>query len=71
MDSRKKKQGFATFTPDKLKAVSSKGGQKRIKTKGFGHLSPEERSANASKASLERWRRVKEARENGSRLTET
>lgn len=57
-----KKRGFATFPPDKLREVSSRGGQRKSPTKGFAHLSPEERSANASRAAKERWRIAHEKR---------
>lgn len=58
-----KKQGFASLEPEKHREVSARGGQKTGVSKGFASLTPEERSQNASRASQERWRRVREERQ--------
>lgn len=55
------KQGFASMKPEKLRAVSSKGGSAKV-PKGFALLSLEERRANALRASKVRWSKVREER---------
>lgn len=60
------KQGFASITPEEHKEVSSRGGKKSGIIKGFATLTPTLRKLNASNASRERWRRVKEERQNDS-----
>lgn len=55
------KRGFASFTPEKLFDVSSRGGSKKTR-KGFGVLTPEEQSQNGSRASKIRWAKVRAER---------
>lgn len=62
MSSEKKKQGFASLTPEKHKEISSKGGKHRG-PKGASVLSPEQRKINASIAAKARWAKVKAERE--------
>ena len=61
-DGKKKPQGFATFSPEKLLEAQRKGGSAKVPTKGSGSLSPEARREKASKAASARWQRVKEQR---------
>lgn len=65
-NGQKRKQGFASLSPERLKEVSARGGSRRVPTKGFGSLPPEKRKEMSSKASKEYWRRVKEVRQNGT-----
>lgn len=59
----KKKQGFASLSPEKHLEVSSKGGRSVGKPKGYATLTPEARAANASNASNARWAKRKAERE--------
>lgn len=63
---QKRKQGFASLTPERLKEVSAKGGRKTGVPKGFGAVSPEQRKENSSKAAKVRWSKVKEVQQDGS-----
>lgn len=61
----KKKRGFASLSPERLREVSAIGG-KKSRNGGFAKLSPEQRKANASEAAKVRWKKVKEARQDGT-----
>lgn len=56
----KKKQGFASLSPEKLKEVSIKAGKSKSSKKGFGSLSPERRREISQEAARVRWNKVKE-----------
>lgn len=60
--STEKKQGFASFSEEKLREVSSKAGRAKHPNKGFGSLNKKTRRKNASEASKIRWARVKAER---------
>lgn len=56
-----RKRGFATLSPEQLRAVSRKGGSVRT-LKGFATLSLEERSDIARKGALAMHKKRKEKR---------
>ena len=60
--SSKKKQGFASLTPEKHREVSSKGGSASV-PKGFATFDPITRSKKSSEAAKARWAKVKAERE--------
>lgn len=68
-------RGFASMSEERRREVSRQAGMAKNKNKGFGSLSPEERSKNASMASKKRWAKVKQLREErnvyGDKNTET
>lgn len=59
--STKGKQGFASMSEEKRKAISAKGGSAKV-SKGIGRLSPEDRSLFSQKAAATRWLKVQEKR---------
>lgn len=62
----KKKQGFASLDPEKLRAISSRGGRKpRRGLVGFARLTPEERKELSRKGGLKSKRRKIKREYNG------
>ena len=67
MPIEKKKRGFAAMSPEKLRAISAKGGQKKT-AKGFSSKSKETLSEYGRQGSKLRWERARAKRlENESR----
>lgn len=62
MSTEKKKQGFASLSPEQHRAISAKGGSAKGKPKGYATMSPEQRSEASKIASRARWDRVKAER---------
>lgn len=63
-DSSRKKQGFASLSPEQRKLVSAKGGGAKV-PKGLAMLSKKERRVRASQAATARW-----AKERARRMAE-
>jgi hypothetical protein len=63
MDNPKRKRGFATLSPEQLRAVSRKGGSVKS-PKGFATMTQEERSDIARRGALAMHKKRKEKRKN-------
>jgi general stress protein YciG len=51
----KKKRGFALLDPDKLKAVSKKGGQSSVGKTGFALMDKEKQREASRRGARKRW----------------
>ena len=60
-DDSRKRQGFASLSPEQRKHVSSKGGRAKV-PKGLAVLSKQERKERASKAAKARWEKERARR---------
>jgi len=62
--SKQHLKGFGSMKGRYLhKVISASGGRRRVPTKGFGSLTPEQRSENAKRALDIRWHKTRQEKQ--------